>query len=272
MLRFTGMADVYNAGPCTATGPGEASRGVVGGYGTEQLTVPVLFDVASRTVVSNDPAQMLLMLDFWADRLRGPGGVDVLGGRSLYPEALRDEIEMVNATVYPGVNNGVYCCWFTKDEHSPAFQEGFGLVQRALTWLNARLAEKTYLCGDHVSLADVRAFPHLYRFDCIYYQLMLREKGLRIFSGDEPLPHLARWLRDTMLGPGAEHSAAVRESCDLQVATRFYFSSLPSEEADALYDRRNAEASGIFPSREEWVAKRQKEGFIEPEQVTGHNG
>lgn len=248
-LGLTCMRDVYNVG----TPGGNA-------YGTAQLTVPVLFDKRTKRVVSNDPAQIHLMLDFLADELGGHSR-----GGTLYPPELREEIERVNAVVFPGINNGVYCCWFGGKPGAPAFDEGFGLVQAALQWLEDRLESNAaasrgpYLLGTaRPTLADVRAFPHLFRFDGIYHELMLRGQGARIFAA---FPRLAAWVRDHMFA-----LPEVRASCDLQVATRFYFSSLPVSESDGIYDRRREATGGWLPTREEWAAKRAEEG-MSPEQI-----
>lgn len=240
-LGLTSMSDVYNRAD--------------GKYGKNQLTIPALLCKTTARVVSNDPAQILLMLDFLADELRGaPSDCPCL-----YPPSLQQEIEAVNAVVFPGINNGVYCCWF--GGAGEAFQEGFDLVQAALLWMEERLAKGgPFLCGtERPTLADVRAFPHLYRFDSIYFELMMRQQGARIFGGSR-FPHLSAWVRRMFALP------EVWSACDLQVATRFYFSSKPVEESDAIYDRErelaNAEVAWL-PTREEWAVKRAEEGMVE---------
>jgi putative glutathione S-transferase len=217
-------------------------------------------------VVSNDPAQMLLMLDFHAERLASNPEAP-RATPSLYPPELREEIEAVNKVVFPGINNGVYCCWFGGQDTSPAFMEGFALVQHALQWLEDVLARNRqdskpgpyFLGTEHPTLADVRAFPHLFRFDTIYAELMLHGRGKRIFQGDFPL--LAGWIRDSMFGLPEIH-----RTCDLQLATRFYLTSLPVEESDAIYDKEREASGWWLPTREQWATKRYDEGMI-PEQA-----
>merc|ERR1711862_333461 len=125
------MRDVYNL---YSLNSGASTHG----YGTEQLTIPVLFDKMSGKVVSNDPAQILLMLDHWAEGLGGikPKG-DSCHGSSLYPSNFRTEIEAVNSVLYPCLNNGVYCCWLARSE--AAFQEAFECLQNCLNWLEKLL-------------------------------------------------------------------------------------------------------------------------------------
>lgn len=184
------MRDVYNVGT-----PGGC------GYGTNQLTIPVLLDKKSKRVVSNDPAQIMLMLDYWAESLGGGSS------GSLYTPELREEIEAVNSVVYPGINNGVYCCWFGGRPGDARFDEAFPLVQDALAWLERRLADNKaagkgqFLLGtSHPTLADVRAFPHLFRFDGIYHEMMLKGHGERIFGESSRFPLLSTWLSQHMFG------------------------------------------------------------------------
>jgi len=254
--NFRNMNQVYNIGhDGSPTGDPEP-------YGVNQLTVPVLFCKKTKRVVSNDPAQMLMMLDYLAEDLGGGKG-----STSLYPEKLRDEIEHVNSIVFPGVNNGVYCCWFGGEPGTPAFDEGYDLVQNGLVWLEKRLEDNKakskagpYLLGtESPTLADVRAFPHLFRFDSIYFELMLRNQGKRIFK-DFPL--VAEWVRDHMFNfKSASGELTIQRTCDMQVATRFYFSSKPVEESDSIFDREREASGGWLPSREQLAVKRKEEGM-----------
>ena len=157
--------------------------------------------------------------------------------------------------MFPGINNGVYCCWFGGNPGAPAFDEGFDLVQSSLVWLEKRLENNEvnakkgpYLLGTEApTLADVRAFPHLFRFDGIYYELMLQNRGKRIF---QDFPRVAAWVRDHMFNlKSASGEYIIQNTCDMQVATRFYFSSLPAVGGDAIYDREREASGGWLPSR-----------------------
>ncbi len=84
-----------------------------------------------------------------------------------WPEALRDEIEAVNARVYSDVNNGVYKAGFATTQE--AYDEAATALFAALDWLEDRLAQSRYLIGDRVTEADWRLFPTLARFDAVYH-------------------------------------------------------------------------------------------------------
>ncbi len=81
---------------------------------TGRVTVPVLWDRQRATIVSNESAEILRMLN------------DAFGGAGpdLYPEDLRAEIDAVNARVYDRVNNGVYKAGFatTQDAYAASLR------------------------------------------------------------------------------------------------------------------------------------------------------
>jgi putative glutathione S-transferase len=125
------------------------------------ITVPAIVDVPSGQVVTNDFAQLTLDLSTeWIAYHRD-------GAPQLYPEALRPEIDEVNARVYREVNNGVYRCGFagSQDAYDRAYQRLF----TALDWLSERLAGQRFLVGDTITEADVRLFTTLARFDAVYH-------------------------------------------------------------------------------------------------------
>ena len=129
---------------------------------TGRVTVPVLWDKERETVVNNESADIIRMLnsafDTWGDAT-----VD------LYPAALRDEIDAVNARLYETVNNGVYRCGFATTQ--AAYEDAFAALFDTLDWLEDRLSRQRYLVGDCITEADWRLFPTLMRFDAAYYGL-----------------------------------------------------------------------------------------------------
>lgn len=124
-----------------------------------RVTVPVLWDRATRRIVNNESSELLRMFD----QEFGPAGAM---GPELYPEELRDEIDAINADVYARVNNGVYRCGFaaSQEAYDAAFVELFAELDR----LETRLTERRYLCGDRLTEADIRLFTTLIRFDAVY--------------------------------------------------------------------------------------------------------
>lgn len=128
-----------------------------------RASVPVLWDKHRRTIVNNESADILRMLN------SAFAGI-ARGGPDLYPEDLRHTIDALNADVYPKLNNGVYRAGFaaTQDAYAEAFRDVFG----SLDQLDDRLASSgPYLFGDRFTEADVRVFVTLVRFDAVYHGL-----------------------------------------------------------------------------------------------------
>ena len=85
----------------------------------------------------------------------------------MYPDALRADIDELNAFIGPRVNGGVYRAGFaaTQEAYDAAVVDLFA----ALNALEARLATRRFLVGERLSEADLRPFPTLIRFDVAYY-------------------------------------------------------------------------------------------------------
>jgi putative glutathione S-transferase len=128
---------------------------------TGRVTVPVLWDSQTLTIVNNESAEIIRMLNRAFDAFATRKLPD------LYPAGKRREIDAVNARVYRGLNNGVYRAGFatTQDRYDEAVSEVF----RTLDWMEKRLAGRRWLCGERFTEADVRAFTTLVRFDAVYY-------------------------------------------------------------------------------------------------------
>ena len=123
---------------------------------TGRVTVPVLWDTETETIVNNESSEIIRMFN---DAFAGVGP-------NYYPAALRAEIDAVNERVYTTVNNGVYRSGFSTAQD--AYEEAVGALFDTLDWLEERLAGQRYLVGDTVTEADWRLFTTLVRFDAVY--------------------------------------------------------------------------------------------------------
>jgi glutathionyl-hydroquinone reductase len=126
---------------------------------TGRVTVPVLWDTQRNTIVSNESADIIRMLNSAFSAFASSDA-------DYSPAELRDEIDAVNARVYAQVNNGVYRCGFATTQR--AYEEAFAALFEALDWLDERLATRRYLVGDRITEADWRLFTTLVRFDPVY--------------------------------------------------------------------------------------------------------
>jgi putative glutathione S-transferase len=125
------------------------------------ITVPAIVDVPSGKVVTNDFAQMTLDLSGqWRAYHRE-------GAPELYPEALRDEIDQLNADVFTDVNNAVYQAGFAGSQ--AAYERAYHRLFDRLDKLSGQLATRRYLVGDTITEADIRLFTTLARFDAVYH-------------------------------------------------------------------------------------------------------
>jgi putative glutathione S-transferase len=174
------------------------------GY-TGRVTVPVLWDRTQRTIVNNDSAEILRMLN---------GEFDAFGDATVdfYPPALRPQIDRVNAFVYENVNDGVYRAGFATSQW--AYEEAFERLFAALDELEVRLARSRYLVGDCITEADWRLFTTLVRFDLVYYS-HFKCNLRRLVDCD----NLWAYTRDLYQIPG------VAETVDLDHIKRHYYVS-----------------------------------------------
>ncbi len=128
---------------------------------TGRVSVPVLWDKQSGTIVSNESSEIIRMFNSAFDSIAGHPE------RDYYPEPLRAEIDAVNDRVYDSVNNGVYKSGFARRQE--AYDEAVAAVFATLDWLEDSLANQRYLVGGRLTEADWRLFTTLLRFDPVYH-------------------------------------------------------------------------------------------------------
>jgi putative glutathione S-transferase len=153
-----------------------------------RVTVPVLWDRERNTVVSNESADIIRMFNSAFDAVGAADG-------DFYPAPLREQIDALNTRIYDTVNNGVYKAGFATTQ--AAYEEAVVPLFETLDWLEARLDEHRYLCGEVLTEADWRLFTTLVRFDAVYvghFKCNLR----RIAD----YRHLSGFLRELYQMPG----------------------------------------------------------------------
>ena len=170
-----------------------------------RVTVPVLWDKQKRTIVSNESAEIIRMLNSEFD---GFGDTS----QDFYPEELRGEIDEINAYVYDRVNNGVYKAGFATEQ--AVYEEAFDRLFEALDTLEERLGRQRWLAGNRQTEADWRLFTTLVRFDPVYvghFKCNLR----RI----QDYPNLSNYLRDLY------QTGGVAETVSFDHIKRHYYGS-----------------------------------------------
>ena len=126
---------------------------------TGRVTVPVLWDKKTNTIVSNESSEIIRMFNSEFNELTG-------NHDDYYPEQLQSVIDEWNDYIYPNVNNGVYRCGFATTQE--AYEEAFDSLFAALDKIDAHLATHRYLAGNKITEADWRLFTTLVRFDAVY--------------------------------------------------------------------------------------------------------
>jgi putative glutathione S-transferase len=156
---------------------------------TGRYTVPCLWDRVTRRLVTNNYPDLTIDFETQFGAFQRPDAPD------LYPEALRNEIDAMNAVVYEDVNNGVYKAGFATAQ--AAYEAAVTALFARLDWLDAHLAQQRYLVGKQLTEADIRLFTTLVRFDTVYaihFKCSLR----RLVD----YPYLWAYARDLYQTPG----------------------------------------------------------------------
>ncbi|NDW15510.1 glutathione S-transferase family protein [Alteromonas genovensis] len=127
---------------------------------TTRVTVPILWDKKLNTIVNNESADIIRILNSDFNALTG-------NYDDYYPELLRSDIDEINELVYHSINNGVYKSGFATTQE--AYEEAVNALFDALEEVETRLSSSRYLVGDTLTEADWRLFTTLIRFDPVYH-------------------------------------------------------------------------------------------------------
>lgn len=171
-----------------------------------RCTVPVLWDKETKTIVNNESAEIIMILNSEFNEFAKHPTLN------LYPDELRETIDRWNETIYHSVNNGVYRCGFAQSQE--AYDKACNELFAALDKIDAALETSRYLCGD-ITLADVRLFTTLFRFDIAYYGLFkCNRRRIRDYQ------NLGAYLRDLYQIP------SVAGTCNLESVKQDYYGNL----------------------------------------------
>jgi len=124
-----------------------------------RVTVPVLWDKKTNTIVSNESSEIIRMFNTAFDEVGAKPG-------DFYPKKHNTEIDALNDFVYDSVNNGVYKAGFATTQE--AYEEAVLHLFETLNLLEDRLRTQRYLLGSSITEADWRLFTTLVRFDPVY--------------------------------------------------------------------------------------------------------
>ncbi|HEY9800834.1 MAG TPA: glutathione S-transferase family protein [Leptolyngbyaceae cyanobacterium] len=172
-----------------------------------RVTVPVLWDKQTRTIVNNESREIIRMLDTEFESLAEK---DI----NFYPQHLQKTIDETIDAIYQPINNGVYRAGFATSQS--AYDEAVTELFAALEYWENILGKQRYLCGEQITEADWCMFTTLFRFDAVYY-VHFKCNLHRIVD----YPNLWNYLKELYQFPG------VRETCNLDHIKRHYYRSHP---------------------------------------------
>jgi len=178
---------------------------------TGRVTVPILWDKHTQSIVNNESREIIRMLDqqFGAVVQSEPNPK-----LDLCPPELQEAIDQTIDAIYQPINNGVYRAGFATQQ--AAYDEAVTELFAALDHWEEVLGKQRYLCGNQLTEADICLFTTLFRFDAVYY-VHFKCNLRRIVD----YPNLWGYLRDIYQIPG------VKETCNLDHIKRHYYISHP---------------------------------------------
>jgi glutathionyl-hydroquinone reductase len=174
---------------------------------TGRVTVPILWDTQTQTIVNNESREIIRMLNTEFAEY-ATNAID------LYPEHLQEQIDQTIDAIYQPINNGVYRAGFATQQG--AYDEAVTELFTALDHWEGVLNEQRYLCGNQLTEADICMFTTLLRFDAVYY-VHFKCNLRRIVD----YPNLWGYLRDIYQYPG------VKATCNLDHIKQHYYKSHP---------------------------------------------
>lgn len=121
---------------------------------TGRVTVPVLWDRMNSRIVSNSSADIIAVFN------HRPTDPD------LFPKALEGDIEALLSVIFDGLSNAVYRAGLA--ERQDEYDNAVDTVFTTMDVLEQRLQTQPFLFGSDMTVADIRLFATLVRFDTVY--------------------------------------------------------------------------------------------------------
>jgi len=172
-----------------------------------RVTVPVLWDKKTQTIVSNESSEIIRMFNTAYNHLTG-------NSDDYYPQVLQQTIDGINQRVYHTINNGVYRAGFATTQQ--AYETAFHDLFDSLDWVEELLTKQRYLTGKLLTEADWRLFTTLIRFDAVYFGHFKTNRQLLI-----DYPAISGYVRELYQVPGVAQTVSFEH-----IKTHYYASHL----------------------------------------------
>ena len=173
-----------------------------------RVTVPVLWDKKTKTIVSNESSEIIRMFNIAFNHLTG-------NTDDYYPDNLQLSIDKLNERIYTCINNGVYRAGFATSQS--AYEKAFYELFDTLDWVEGLLSRQRYLAGGKITEADWRLFTTLIRFDAVYFGHFKTNRQLL-----SDYPSISAYVRELYQAPG------VADTVDFNHIKTHYYLSHPT--------------------------------------------
>ncbi|KAL3799596.1 hypothetical protein ACHAW5_006578 [Stephanodiscus triporus] len=199
-----------------------------------RCTAPLLVDLKSGKIVTNESNEIMILLNDYARRKREQSVEAAVTGIDLRPVGMEEELDMATKRWFDLLWNGSYRCGFATSQI--AYDEAAKDVLKGLAEMNEHLASKPYLIGDSISEVDLKNFAWVTRHDYAY-SVIFKSPGGRIAQ----YPHIASYVKRMV----TEHPALL-DTTDLADACGSYYRQ--------LFMLNFGRIVPYIPSIREWVA------------------
>lgn len=158
-----------------------------------KFSVPLLWDSKEKTIVSNQSADIVRMLNSEFNGLLEEPFAKV----DLYPEGLREQINGFNQCIKGHLNDGVYNAGLAKEQkvYEEYVQDVFSHLDMLEGVLQSNLQgspDNVFLTGAQLAELDIWLFPTIVRFDVVYHQHF--KCNMKMLRHD--YPHIQKWLQN----------------------------------------------------------------------------
>ena len=177
-----------------------------------RATVPTLIDPGNKNnktmpqLLGNESTQLVEVLNQWPTKSKD--------APNLAPHQLNEEILRWEDLIQNAVNDGVYRCGFARNQN--AYDKACNELFDGLSLIEKSLAQKgPWLCGDELTLSDIRLFPTLIRWELVYSPLFGCSK-----ESLDSFPNIWDWRKNFF------KLAKVKDTCDADAWRNDYFGSL----------------------------------------------
>ncbi len=181
-----------------------------GNYQSKRATLPMLFDPGNEPeskprLINNESSELVEILNKWPIYNQ-----DI----DLNPSKSKKQIINWQNLIQENINNGVYKCGFARNQK--AYEKASKDLFSALNIIEEHLhSNGPWLCGKNLTIADIRLFPTLIRWEAIYFPLFkCSNKPIRSF------PNIVKWRKKIF------NMYNIQKTCDVDAWRKDYFGAL----------------------------------------------